>query len=295
MTSYALSNALLPAVCISSVVFSAMTLPFALIKKEPVVVELPFFSGEIQPIFNGDHKEVAIPYVGFAIVVSVGAGIASVEVNRRWKASRASAQNLDQVPTIQPNSLNNEALPEAIKLAEYRPEASAIKLSSKDEVFKSQSLIAPDALSGTQLIPVENPVDLAQLSLPQTSTQAQTNGSTEKLNLSPNSHGNNSVDLESSMVKFAASLQDLDLACSNILESPEQYQICRIKVPSLEGRLFAILFQGEYYSFFRSEKTKEKIREILAKVKDRVGKTVITKTQKGYVIWTWEAEALCQN
>ena len=92
MTSVPLSNILLPAVFISSAVFSTLTIPFALIKSEPVVVELPFYSGEIQPIFNGEHKDVAIPYVGFAIVVSVGAGIASVEVNRRWQAYRESAE-----------------------------------------------------------------------------------------------------------------------------------------------------------------------------------------------------------
>ncbi|HEY9743396.1 MAG TPA: TetR family transcriptional regulator, partial [Coleofasciculaceae cyanobacterium] len=92
MTSYSLSNILLPAVFISSAVFSTLTVPFALIKSEPVAVEVPpFFSGEIQPIFNGEHKDVAIPYIGFAIVVSVGAGIATVEVSRRWQAYRESA------------------------------------------------------------------------------------------------------------------------------------------------------------------------------------------------------------
>src|ERR671932_1854663 len=137
MTSYPLSNVLLPAVFISSAVFSSLTVPFALLKSEPVVVELPpFFSGEIQPIFNGEHKEVAIPYVGFAIVVSVGAGIASVEVIRRWQAYRESLETQEQLPNLQQNSKGKEAL----KLPEYRPEASAIHLSPNLDGVSSQSL-----------------------------------------------------------------------------------------------------------------------------------------------------------
>jgi hypothetical protein len=71
MTSYPLSNVLLPAVIISSAVFSTLTLPFAFINKEPVAVELPFYTGEIQPIFNGEHKDVAIPYVGLNLRTSL--------------------------------------------------------------------------------------------------------------------------------------------------------------------------------------------------------------------------------
>jgi hypothetical protein len=61
-------------------------------------------------------------------------------------------------------------------------------------------------------------------------------------------------------------------------------------VPHLERRLFAILVNGQYYSFFRAERTREKVLEIIAKIGDRVEKTVITKTEKGYVIWALEPE-----
>ncbi|HBL13004.1 MAG TPA: TetR family transcriptional regulator, partial [Cyanobacteria bacterium UBA11162] len=92
MSNSSLSNILLPAVFTASTVFSILTVPFALIKSEPLVIDniLPFFSGEIQPIFDGNHKEIAIPYIGFSIVVSVGAGMATVEVIRRWNQLRES-------------------------------------------------------------------------------------------------------------------------------------------------------------------------------------------------------------
>lgn len=296
MTSYPLSNVLLPAVFISSAVFSTLTLPFALIK-EPMVVELPFFSGEIQPIFNGEHKEVAIPYVGFAIVVSVGAGIASVEVNRRWQAYRESAMTQEPLPNLQQDLKENEAEQDSLKLPEYRPEVSAIDFSPKADAFRSQSLTAPNAITEVEPIDVEAPeqvIDATQLGfiqpiLPEQTTSQATISETPNLFQAP--HRNNSVHLDGYKVSSQSTVQDLDLASSKILESREQYQTCRIKVPHLERRLFAILVNDEYYSFFRAEKTKEKVLEIMAKLGHRVQKTVIIKTEKGYVIWNWEPEA----
>ncbi len=302
MTSVPLSNVLLPAVFISSAVFSALTLPFALIKSESVVVELPpFFSREnqpieIQPIFNGEHKEIAIPYVGFAIVVSVGAGIASVEVNRRWQAYRESARAQEQLPSVQPNSLDKEAQQAALELPEYRPEASAIDLPLKDEVFRSQSLTTPNPMTEAQDIVLDTPeqvIDATQLDLPQPTISPETTELTaalEELNWSQVPLGNNSVDLDSCRVSNEPTVQDFDRRFSQILESREQYQTCRIKVPHLERRLFAIKVDEQYYSFLRTEKTKEKALEIIAKLGHRVQRTVITKTEKDYVIWAWEPE-----
>ena len=295
MTSYSLSNVLLPAVFISSAVFSTLTVPLALIKSEPVAVEVPpFFSGEIQPIFNGEHKDVAIPYVGFAIVVSVGAGIASVEVMRRWQTYRESLETQEQLPNLQPNSKRKEAQQEALKRPEYRPEASAIDLSTKAEGFSSQSLTAPNAMIEATIIAVEaleQVVDATQLGLPQPSILHQTTASapvSEKLNLLSSPHWNDSVQLGSDRVESQEAVQDLDLAFSQILESQHLYQTCRIKVPHLKQRLLAILFNGQYYSFLRAEETREKVLEIMAKLDHRVQKTVVTKTEKGYIVWALE-------
>lgn len=295
MTSYSLSNVLLPAVFISSAVFSTLTVPLALIKSEPVAVEVPpFFSGEIQPIFNGEHKEVAIPYVGFAIVVSVGAGIASVEVIRRWQTYRESLETQEQLPNLQQNSKGKEAQQETLKRPEYRPEASAIDLSMKTEGFSSQSLTVPNAMTEATLIDVEDIeqiVDATQLGLPQPTVLHQTTervSDSEKLNLSSSLHGNDLVQLEADEAGSQEAVQDLDLAFSQILESQHLYQTCRIKVPHLKQRLLAILFDGQYYSFLRAEETREKVLEIIAKLDPRVQKTVITKTEKGYMVWVLE-------
>lgn len=299
MTSVPLSNVLLPAVFISSAVFSTLTLPFALIKSDSVVVELPpFFNNEIQPIeiqpiFNGEHKEVAIPYVGFAIVVSVGAGIASVEVNRRWQAYRESARTQEKAPNIPSTSLDKEAQQAALELPDYRPQASAIDFSVADEVFRSQPHTVSKAMSEDQDV-VETPeqvVEATHFGIPQPTIPQHTTDLTDTLEFQDWSEvpqGNQSVWIESSRDGEESAAQDSNSVCTQILESRTLYQTCRIKVPHLEQRLFAILVDDQYYSFFRAEKTKEKALEILAKLGHRLQKTVITKTEKGYVIWTLE-------
>ena len=285
MTSYSLSNILFPAVFVSSAIFSTLTIPFALIKSEPVAVELPpLFSGEIQPIFNGEHKDVAIPYIGFAIVTSVGAGIATVEVSRRWQAYRESM-------LIQSSSASEQSTKdrEVINLPEYRPEVSAIDLPIKDEVLWDHDLSTMNSVTETQFITVEateQVVDVTQSEMPhQTLTPAIVS---EKFNFFSASQDNLSQSPVSTSIITKGSAQDLN--SNKILDSEQQYQTCRIKVPHLKQRLFAILADGEYYSFFRSEKTKDKILEIMAKLSYRLEKTVITKTEKGYVIWNLEPE-----
>lgn len=297
MSSYPLSNVLLPAVIISSAVFSTLTLPFAFIKSEPVVVELPpLFSGEIQPIFNGEHKDVAIPYIGFAIVVSVGAGMASVEVSRRWHAYRESALAQKQEQNLQQNLPQTEAQQETITQPEYRPEISALDLPLKDEIFPNPSPTSLDTIAEVQDIRVENPEQVidttqlfeSQLTLPhQTSTLSTISEQQNPSDVAPETH---LAELGASEVGKEAEFGGLNRSSSNILESPTLYQRCRIKVPHLERRLLAILVDGQYYSFLRTEKTKEKVLEIIAKLSHKVQKTIITKTEKGYFIWVLESD-----
>lgn len=300
MSSVPLSNVLLPAVVISSAVFSTLTVPFALIKSEPVFVEIPpFFSGEIQPIFNGQHKDVAIPYVGFAIVVSVGAGIASVEVNRRWQAYRESAQAQKPLSNLPPISPEKEIQPEAQEQLEYRPEVSAIDFSSKAELLRSSSLADTDIITEAENIAIEEskPIfdDSERIELQPTILEQipilDTVSSETDLSQVALQNGNHSVELVSSGISAVSSLSEMDLARNQILESRQQYKTCRIKVPHLKRSLFAIEVNGQYYSFLRAEQTEEKVLEFIAKLEPISQRKVITKTERGYAIWALEPEA----
>ncbi|NES20478.1 MAG: TetR family transcriptional regulator [Symploca sp. SIO3E6] len=283
MNNSPLSSVLLPAVFVSSAVFSALTIPFALIRSEPVVVELPFYSGEIQPIFDGQHKEVAIPYIGFSIVVSVGAGIATVEAYRRLQEIRKAALQKKLSSSSELLSGDEEAQLEVVKLPEYQPEADAVvstatfkpmDFSTNGEVFSLQSLSGSKTAEAATLIAVETPEPVVA---PQ-GTAFAASAVSERLDLPQISDENNSE-------------QALwDLGFNKILESPQEYQTCRIKVPHLARRLFAIKVNGEYYSFFRALETREKVLEVMTKLGSSVEKTAITKTPKSYVIWSWEPE-----
>ncbi|NJR66214.1 MAG: hypothetical protein HC772_14245 [Leptolyngbyaceae cyanobacterium CRU_2_3] len=84
MSQFRIRNVILPAVLVASGVFSILTLPFVLSKSEPTGFALPEFLEESsQPVFDRDNKNIAIRYVGGAIVVSVGAGVATTEMLRR--------------------------------------------------------------------------------------------------------------------------------------------------------------------------------------------------------------------
>lgn len=294
MTSYSLSSILLPAVFVSSAVFSSLTIPFALIKTEPVAVELPpFFSGEIQPIFNGEHKDVAIPYIGFAIVASVGAGIATVEINRRWQAYRESL--LIQSETAESESIESQ---EVIDLPEYRPETSAIDLSSKEENFWNKELSVSSPLTDP-LIEQLNTAEITQqiidpLKLATSNQNFEPSSIYEKFNRSLEQPENSSELLLLASQSTTETAPNLQPNFSNILDSRQEYQTCRIKVPHLKQSLFAIVFNGEYYSFLRTEPSQEKALEIITKLSHRLEKMVITNTEKGYVIWNLEPEVLTQ-
>ena len=189
-----------------------------------------------------------------------------------------------------------EAQQEAITQPEYRPEISALNLPLKDEIFPNQSPISLDTNPELQEIRVENLEQLvdatqlfeAQLTLPHQTPTLHT--ISEQQNPSPVADETHSDQLGASEVGKEAAVGGLNRSSSNILESQTLYQRCRIKVPHLERRLLAILVDGQYYSFLRTEKTKEKVLEIIAKLSHKVQKTIITKTEKGYFIWVWEPE-----
>lgn len=287
MTSYSLSSILLPAVFVSSAVFSCLTIPFALIKTEPIAVEFPpLFSGEIQPIFNGEHKDVAIPYIGFAIVTSVGAGIATVEVNRRWQAYRETL--LIQSEPSESQSVEEQ---EIIDLPEYRPEISEIDLSSREDNFWSQELSVPSLTEQPITAEeTEHDIDLAKLTI---SSQDFVPASiAQNFNLSLEQPENSTDLLPLASKSISETAQNLSSNFTKILDSHQEYQTCRIKVPHLKQSLFAITINGEYYSFLRTEPNQERTLETISKLNHKLENMVITNTEKGYAIWNLEPEVL---
>ncbi|MBD2093159.1 hypothetical protein H6F67_25265 [Microcoleus sp. FACHB-1515] len=83
MSSFPLRQLILPAVIVASGVFSILTLPLVLYRPDSVDIKVPFSEDELHFVFEGGNRDLAIRYVGVAIVTSVAAGVTTVELKRR--------------------------------------------------------------------------------------------------------------------------------------------------------------------------------------------------------------------
>lgn len=80
-------------------------------------------------------------------------------------------------------------------------------------------------------------------------------------------------------------------ASYKILQEQNQYRLCYIRVPDLEKPLAAILFEGKYYSSFRTIEDLQPAQQIIQKLSHRGDKIVVTKTADGFGIWVLEPDA----
>lgn len=104
-----LKNVVLPAVVVACSVFSALTAPFVVADPNPVEVNLPpLYEGELQSIFHSENKGATIRYIGFAIVMSVGSGLITVEALRRLQATITQPGEQPQTPDAKLEALQAE-------------------------------------------------------------------------------------------------------------------------------------------------------------------------------------------
>jgi hypothetical protein len=78
---------------------------------------------------------------------------------------------------------------------------------------------------------------------------------------------------------------------NNLFLSPGEYCTCHICVPDSDERMAAIIFNKQYYSFFKSVKDREKALSVVAKLQEKDNDALIVKTPKGYAIWVLEPTA----
>lgn len=78
---------------------------------------------------------------------------------------------------------------------------------------------------------------------------------------------------------------------ANLFLSPGEFCTCHICVPDSNERMAAIMFNKQYYSFFKSVKDREKALSVVAKLQEKDNNALIVKTPKGYTIWVLEPTA----
>ncbi len=157
MTASNLKKFVLTPVLLSTAVFSTLTLPLALLGSKPVDIQL-----QEEPVFSGQLRDVAAPYLGLATALSVGAGVASVALTGWRQSSRKSTQIEEQLLGLQQHLKEKEELLEELRLSNSRLEASELSAFLNDEVSKDQNLTTCAVVKEAQPVIVEMPVQVVE-------------------------------------------------------------------------------------------------------------------------------------
>jgi hypothetical protein len=155
MSLPALQKFFLPPVIASAAVFSAMTVPLAVLGSEQVVIKI-----QEEPIFHGKLRDVATPYVVLATAISLGAGISATAISGWRHSSRKSAEIEQQLSSLEQHLQQKEELLKELKLSESRLQITGLSAFLDDEVPFEQTVS-----SKTFPATVSQPV-VAQTSVP---------------------------------------------------------------------------------------------------------------------------------
>ncbi|MGJ3248305.1 MAG: hypothetical protein ACFE0I_19775 [Elainellaceae cyanobacterium] len=304
MASFPLSKVLLPGVLVSASIFSALTLPFVLSGSKPIVIEMPpLFSGEIEPVFSPDRKEFAIRYLGFTIVISVGAGLITAEMLRKWHSTRELAETQEQLSDLQKKLEEHQAKLAAAKILGIDPD-NLDEMPDSSEFEGDVSMESVATVSSTEVL-------LEKMSSPL--TEQRSNGVLHPVER----HNRDRVFNESSALRDDAPMMDRAIAprenglaengsafparrhgnavATSTIQPYSAYQTCRVTIPSLAQCLFALKIDGHYYRLFRIQSFKERASKI-ARHLEHQGRTVIlTQINQGYAVWVHELEAVLES
>lgn len=121
MTGSPLKKFLFTPIILSTAVFSALTLPLAFFGDQEVTIQL-----QEEPIHHGKIRDVAMPYLGFASVLGVGTGIATIAVTGWQQSSKKSAQAEEQLSDLERHLQEKEQLLEELKQSKSRLAAAGL-------------------------------------------------------------------------------------------------------------------------------------------------------------------------
>lgn len=156
MTLNLLKKFVLPPVFISAAVFSVLALPLAIMGSKTVVIQL-----QEEPVFSGQLRDIATPYLGLASVLSAGAGVTTVTVTGWRQSASKSAQVEKQLSSLQQYLQKKEELLEELRLSESQLEVCGLS----DFVNNNESegsLTASAAMEVPQPVVVETPVQIVE-------------------------------------------------------------------------------------------------------------------------------------
>src|SRR4028118_1176018 len=140
MSNSPLKKFVLTPVVISAAVFGTLTLPLALLGKQPVTIQL-----QQEPVFQGQLRDVATPYLGLASIISLGAGFASVAFTGWRRSTHKSSQVEAQLSDLAKHLQEKELQLEALKLSESRLVATGLNAFVDEDMPLEQALKTANA------------------------------------------------------------------------------------------------------------------------------------------------------
>ena len=134
MSLSTLSKFILPPVFASSVVFSAMTVPLAVIGDKQININF-----QEETLFFGKLRDVALPYVVVSTVLSLGAGVSTLAISGWRNSSRKSTIIEQQLSKLEQHLQQKEELLNEFKLSETRLQISGLNNFLDEQVSPEAS------------------------------------------------------------------------------------------------------------------------------------------------------------
>lgn len=147
--SLSIKKFLLQALVIPGTVFCAATLPLAVWGSERVAIEF-----RDEPVFTGQLRQIASPYLALATAVSIGAGLAAV-ATAGWQQSHQKSTRVEQELSALREALKEKEIElENLKVSDSRLAAFGLSSFLEDDiaepVAKSQdteAVVEPEIIS----------------------------------------------------------------------------------------------------------------------------------------------------
>jgi hypothetical protein len=172
-----LKKYLLPALVIPSAVFGISTLPLAVLSSQQVAVQV-----QDEPVFQGQLREIASPYLVLATAVSAAIGVAGVAVIG-WKQSTSKSAELEEQLSEKQQALKHKE----VQLEELKLSAALLTAQGLDSFVELESAVEP--LQAVVLQPIEEPQPLPSIVPLEAPMQAEEPIERPRLAVVPNSAG----------------------------------------------------------------------------------------------------------
>lgn len=254
MKDFPVRNIFLPAALAASAVFSAFTLPTALKQSINHAVDLPLLDQQSQMRLDRVHKDIAIPYIGTVIVLSAGSGIATAELIRKWRSARQAAAQKVTLASAETDVSSDV-------VAEVDSQPTTLPLTDLDLVWPTSD--SPEATA---------PIDKTALTYDFPGHLAEAAWPKEIASKTPTSGPESAADY-------------------TVVIFPGQYQRCRIQVPHLQEQLYAIEFDGRFYSLLSAGVSKEQAVAAITQLNQAERPAILTQMNQGYAVWVLEPQA----